>query len=102
MDALSEVFRTVLLESTACHRMELSAPWGIQMSAFNGAVFLVVVRGSGWLEVEEIEPQMPLVSGDLVVLSKGQRHTLRDSSEQSRDSKSMIEFDQLLQASTLR
>lgn len=99
VDALSEVFRSVHLESTACHRMELSAPWGIQMSAFNGAVFLVVVRGSGWLEVEGIETQMPLVSGDLVVLFKGQRHTLRDSpSEQSRDAKPMIEFDQLIQA----
>lgn len=98
MDALSEVFRTVHLESTACYRVELSAPWGIQMSAFNGAVFLVVVRGSGWLAVEGIETQMPLVGGDLVVLPKGQRHTLCDSpAEQSWDSSSMIEFDQLLQ-----
>lgn len=100
MDALSEVFRTVHLESTDCYRVEFSSPWAMQMSAFNGAVFLVVVRGSGWLEVDGIETQMPLVGGDLVVLPKGQRHVLRDSPlEPSYEfsNNSMIEFDSLLQ-----
>ncbi|MBD2771650.1 AraC family transcriptional regulator [Iningainema tapete] len=103
MDALSEVFRTVHLESTACYRVELSTPWGIQMSAFNGAVFLVVVRGSGWLEVEGIETPMPLVGGDVVFLPKGQRHALRDSPLkplQEHSNHPMIEFDRLLQSQT--
>ncbi len=100
MDALSEVFRTIQLESTACYRVELSAPWAVQMAPFEGAVFLVVVRGSSWLEVEGIETQMPLVGGDLVVLPKGQRHALRDSPSemtQARLDNPMTEFDHLLQ-----
>jgi AraC-like DNA-binding protein len=100
MDALSEVFRTVHLESTACHRVEFSTPWAIQMSAFSGAVFLAVIRGSSWFEVEGIETPMPLVGGDLVVLPRGQRHTLRDSPAEplrQPSNQPMIDFDQLIQ-----
>ncbi|UBF24011.1 AraC family transcriptional regulator [Kovacikia minuta CCNUW1] len=95
MDALSEVFRSIHLESTRCYRLELAAPWAITMNAFEGAVFLVVVRGSSWLQIEGIDTPMPLVGGDLVILPKGQPHTLRDSLSESH---STIEFEQLLQA----
>ena len=98
MDALSEVLKTVHVESTACYRVELSAPWGVQMNQFNGTVFLAMIRGSGWLEVEGIETLMPLVGGDLVLLPKGQPHVLRDSPPEASDQLdySMIEFDDLL------
>ncbi|MCU0533561.1 MAG: AraC family transcriptional regulator [Hydrococcus sp. RU_2_2] len=95
MDALSEVFKTVCLERTTCYRMELSAPWGVRMEAFDGAIFLVMVRGSGWLEVDGIETQLPLVGGDLVFLQKGQAHTLRECPESH-----VIDFDRLLDAQT--
>ena len=71
--------KTVSIESTTCYRIELTAPWGLQMSAFRGAVFLVILRGSGWLEVEGLEAQMPLAGGDLVLLPNGQPHALHDA-----------------------
>ena len=81
MDALSEAFKTIRLQSTACYHIEFSAPWGMQMPAFKGAVFLVVLTGSGWLEIEGIETQLPLVEGDLVFLQKGQAHAWREHPE---------------------
>ena len=81
MDALSEVFKTVRLKSTTCYRMKLSAPWGTQMQSFDTVIFLVIVQGSCWFEVENIETQLPLVEGDLVFLQKGQAHTLRERPE---------------------
>lgn len=100
MDALSEVFRTVSIERTTCYRIELTAPWGLQMAAFKGAVFLVILRGSGWLEVEGIEAQMPLAGGDLVLLPNGQPHALRDAPpERAEDPAAypMIDFDRFLE-----
>lgn len=93
MDALSEVFRAIHLKSTTCYRLELFAPWAVQMKPFDGAIFLVIVRGSSWIEIEGIDTPMPLVGGDLVVLPKGQQHTLRDSLTPNC---SVIEFDELL------
>ena len=88
MDALSEVFKTVHIKSTACYRMDFSAPWGMRMPAFDGAIFLVVLMGSGWLEIEGIEAQLPLVEGDLVFLQEGQAHTWREHPESNA-----IDFD---------
>ena len=99
MDALSEVFKTIHLEQTTCHRVELAAPWSLQMSQFEGAEFWVVLQGSCWLEVDGIETALPLVGGDLIVLPQGQRYTLRDSLPKQlpdRDS-AAIDFDALLQ-----
>jgi AraC family transcriptional regulator, alkane utilization regulator len=104
MDALTEVFKSIHFESTACYRVELSAPWEMQMAALNGAIFLVVVRGSVWLEVEGIETQIPLVGGDVVLLSKGQSHTLRDSHSKTlldRLNNPVLEFDRLLEKHTV-
>ncbi len=78
MDALSLVFKTIHLETTSCHRVELSAPWGLRVGSYYGAVFFVVTRGSCWLEAESLETPLPLAGGDLVVLPRGQRHALRD------------------------
>ena len=81
MDALSEVFKTIHLKSTACYHIECSAPWGMRMPTFPGVAFLVVLTGSGWLEIEGIETQLPLVEGDVVFLQKGQAHTWREHPE---------------------
>ena len=100
MDALSEVFRTIHLEQTTCYQVELFAPWGLQMVRFDGAVFWVVLQGSCWLEVDSIETALPLIGGDLVVLSQGQSYALRDSLPEPLHEglkSSTINFDALLQ-----
>jgi AraC-like DNA-binding protein len=40
----------------------------------------LVMSGEGWLEVEGQNP-IPLKSGDLVILARGDRHSVRDSSD---------------------
>ncbi len=87
MDALSEVLKTVHLENINCRRFELSAPWGVGFSSFDGVAFFAMIRGSCWLEVEGLPALLPLVGGDLVVLPKGQKHALRDE-----PASSLVEF----------
>lgn len=56
-----------------------SAPWGLVFDTHPGqAPFYVVAAGSCWLELEG-EPPRKLDSGDLVLLPRGNQHTLRDA-----------------------
>ncbi len=100
MDALSEVLKTVHLESAVCRRIELSAPWGWQMESYDGAVFFVITRGSCWLEADGLEIPLPLAGGDLVVLPRGQRHALRDDpkSPDVEGQDGLVAADEALQA----
>lgn len=91
MDALSEVLKTIHFKNSFCRQIELSAPWGIDSPNCDGIAFLIVMRGSCWLEVEGLPAQLPLVGGDLVVLPKGQRHALRNEPTASQ-----IHFESLL------
>ncbi|HKX27013.1 MAG TPA: AraC family transcriptional regulator [Blastocatellia bacterium] len=79
MDVLSDVLTTVRLESAIHFCPELSAPWGIKVPVQSDrAVFYVVSRGSGYLELEGQESPISLVGGDLVMLPHGIAHVLRD------------------------
>jgi mannose-6-phosphate isomerase-like protein (cupin superfamily) len=42
------------------------------------ASFHLVLEGAYWLEVHDGEHPIPLRSGDLVILPRGQTHQLRD------------------------
>ncbi len=79
MDALTEVLKSVQLDSIVHCRADLSAPWGVRIDGTNQAVFHVILQGSCWLEVEDRKEPIPLVDGDFVVLSKGTAHRLRDT-----------------------
>lgn len=59
-------------------RAELSEPWGLQLRAFDAAVFHVMVSGSCWMEPEGAA-RARLTSGDIGVLMRGQPHALRSS-----------------------
>jgi AraC family transcriptional regulator, alkane utilization regulator len=83
MDALTEILKSVQLHSTVHCRSELSAPWGIEIASMADASFHVVLRGNCWLEVDQMQSQIPLVGGDLVVLPTGVAHTLRDRPDSS-------------------
>jgi AraC-like DNA-binding protein len=80
MDVLTDVLRTVRLQNKCHGRLELTAPWGIEVEASDqrSSNFYVVSSGSGWLEVDGSSSAVPLASGDLVLLPKGGRHVLRD------------------------
>jgi AraC family transcriptional regulator, alkane utilization regulator len=80
MDVLTDVLQTVRV-STVCHgRFELSAPWGFRSDTADDALFHVVLSGSCVLEVDGVDGQLQLSSGDLIALPHGNAHVLRDAS----------------------
>lgn len=80
MDVLTDVLRTVRLQNQCYGRLELTAPWGVEVDGSEppSAHFYAVLRGSGWLQVDGSSQAVPLAGGDLVLLPGGARHLLRD------------------------
>ncbi len=79
MDVLTDVLNTVRLQSAVHFCTELTTPWGIRVPAQNDrAIFYVMTRGSCYLEIEGHKPPVSLAGGDLVMLSHGDAHVLRD------------------------
>ena len=56
-------------------RAELEEPWGLGLQRFGAAVFHVVISGSGLLRTEEGRT-VRLSSGEVVVLMRGESHTI--------------------------
>ena len=78
LDVLTDVLQTVRVSSVCYGRVELGAPWGVQVPKSDSAAFHVLLRGSGFLEVDGQEP-VALASGDLFALPHGHAHVLRDA-----------------------
>ncbi|MGH7598400.1 MAG: AraC family transcriptional regulator [bacterium] len=79
MDVLTDVLNMVHLQSAVHFCTALTTPWGIRVPAQNDrAIFYVMTRGSCYLEVEGLKPAVSLAGGDLVMLSHGDAHILRD------------------------
>ena len=72
-----DLLRGIRLQSSVYFRPELQAPWGIGM-AKDCAVFHIVDQGECWLQVSGMDKPVHLSEGDFVVVTKGQRHTMRD------------------------
>ncbi len=82
MDVLSDMLSTVRLRSTVFARTQLSAPWGIRAEGQDHFAFHVITRGRGVLEVDGLRGGLVDVeAGDVVVVSPGREHTLRDRPE---------------------
>jgi AraC-like DNA-binding protein len=56
---------------------ELRAPWGFQVSGASVAKFHLVLEGACLLQDDGADP-VRLTAGDLVILSRGQRHAMYD------------------------
>jgi AraC-like DNA-binding protein len=80
MDVLTEVLRTVRLQNQCYGRLELTAPWGIEVEGSDprSSHFYVISDGSGWLALDGSGRAEPMAGGDLILLPKGGRHLLRD------------------------
>ncbi len=76
-DALSEVLAELRLSGVSYCRTEMTAPWGIEVPADEGAVFHFVAEGGCWLRTASLPPQR-LAAGDLVLLPRGAGHALVD------------------------
>jgi len=76
-DPLGETLHLLRLTGTLYCRSELTAPWGIEMPAFEDCMlFHIVTSGQCWLEVEGDEPRL-LQQGSMVLLPHGTGHCAR-------------------------
>ncbi len=78
-DPLGETLHLLKLTGTLYCRSELSAPWGIDMPAFEDhMMFHVVTGGHCWLDVEGEEPCL-LQQGSLALVPQGHGHRIRSA-----------------------
>jgi AraC-like DNA-binding protein len=76
---LSDVLQTFRLREGRGYNAILSAPWGIEFPIYDeGSPLYVVSRGACQLELRGSGVQLYLNSGDVVMLSRGDPHVLRD------------------------
>jgi len=78
-DPLGETLHLLRLTGTFYCRSELTAPWGIDLPAFEDCMmFHVVTAGRCWLEIEGDEPRL-LQQGSLALVPHGKGHCIRSS-----------------------
>ena len=76
-DSVTELLATLRVRSTVYCLSELREPWGFEVDGANVAKFHLVLSGSCWLNLAGQEPAQ-LQAGDLVILSRGERHVMSD------------------------
>jgi AraC-like DNA-binding protein len=76
-DAITELLATLRVRSTVYCVSELREPWGFEVDGANVAKFHLVLSGSCWLNLAGHEPAQ-LQAGDLIILSRGERHVMSD------------------------
>ena len=76
-DAISEVLSTLHLRSAVYFKQGFCGPWGMEMKQGRFAQFHIVSRGQCLLETEDLEEEMVLESGDMVLFPNGAPHRLR-------------------------
>lgn len=76
-DPIGETLHLLRLTGSLYCRSELTAPWGIDLPAFDGCMmFHVVTAGHCWLEIEGDEPRL-LQQGSLTLVPHGNGHCIR-------------------------
>lgn len=76
-DVLNEVLEAVRLRSAIYCRATMTGDWGFRVAQRDHARFHFVKTGSCWIEVDGAKDAQHLKAGDLVILTSGQRHSLR-------------------------
>ncbi len=76
-DAVAELLAALRVRSTVYCLSELREPWGFEVDGASVAKFHLVLSGSCWLNLPGHEPAQ-LQAGDLVILSRGERHVMSD------------------------
>jgi AraC-like DNA-binding protein len=94
LDPITDIFRTMQVTAFGLHRLEATAPWGLEqekqtrekfapgdkkIAATDWAHFAMLSRGNCWLSVEGIPEPIPLAGGDCFLLAPGTSIVLRDS-----------------------
>jgi AraC-like DNA-binding protein len=76
-DAVSDLLTALTVRSSVYCLSELRAPWGFQVDGANVAKFHLVLDGQCWLLADGASP-VRLTAGELVILPRGERHTVCD------------------------
>ncbi|MCI0663077.1 MAG: AraC family transcriptional regulator [Acidobacteria bacterium] len=70
MDALTEVLNTVRVRSTVYCPIEIGAPWGLYIAKEIGVPFFILVKGSAYLQIDELKIRRYLNEGDFILITK--------------------------------
>src|SRR5262249_41432561 len=81
MDALTEVLNSVRVRSTVYCPIEIGAPWGLFIPEEDGASFCILVKGSAFLVIEELNIRRYLKAGDFIIITKKCPCKVSDSPE---------------------
>jgi AraC-like DNA-binding protein len=79
-DTVTELLTALTVQSSVYCLSELRAPWGFEVSGANVAKFHLVLEGECWLHASTLSP-VRLGAGELVILSRGERHIMRDEKD---------------------
>ena len=80
-DVITDVLKSVCFKSVIFCRSELRAPWGFSVAAHGMAGFHIVTRGGCWLRVGRDKEAVELAQGDVVILMRGDMHSVADKPE---------------------
>lgn len=82
VDVIGEILEAVHLRTAIFGKLELGAPWRLRIPEREYLSFYVVARGSAWLDIPNTRAhgalEIPLSTGDAVLLPHGSGHELRD------------------------
>lgn len=82
-DGLSQLLLRLTVNSTIYCLSEMTAPWGFKVAARPSPAFHLLTAGSARLDVEGQPEPVRLAAGDLIILPRGEAHTVRDSPKSS-------------------
>src|SRR5262245_37063670 len=74
---LDDFLRGIRFQKAKYFRPEFQAPWGICVEK-NCAVFHIVIHGTCWMEFNGMAKPMKLSEGDLVLVTRGEAHMIRN------------------------
>jgi AraC-like DNA-binding protein len=78
-DGLSQLLLRLTVSSTVYCLSHMSSPWGFKVAARSRPAFHLLTAGNAWLEVEGEPRPIRLTAGDLVIIPRGEAHTVKDS-----------------------
>lgn len=97
MDLLSDILARMRLTGTLYFRTSFTSPWGVRVPAFeNVSRFHFAHRGRCLVRVEGVETPALLEQGDLIIITRGARHTLYCDPKTESEA---LELDQVVQKS---
>lgn len=77
-DVLNEVLQAIRLRSALYCRARMSARWGFRTALRDDARFHFITSGRCWVQDDGPDGPILLNQGDLVILTQGQSHVMRD------------------------